>query len=211
MEKDCEYERFYKNIDIFSEYFVYIEIRKNNIIIQVENKSSYTISKTYETNITLKDFQKVKYFTIYDSIKDCFYDIYKPNEDINVNFEEKEDSLIITFPISNKKYPSISFTLKKVQKKLDKESIIEEQNIIIRNLKEKYKEINDKLNWMLDNTVLNINIRKDGKLEKYAFKCTDTVKTILNSIVNTKKYVKKKNECFKLYYNEKMLYGSNTL
>jgi len=34
------------------------------------------MEKKYEKILTLKIFQKVKYFIIYDSIKECFYDIF---------------------------------------------------------------------------------------------------------------------------------------
>ena len=211
MEKDYEYKSFHIKIDKFTEYFCEIKIRDNNMIIKVQIGSFYSIRRIYETNITLKDFQKVRYFIMYDSIKDCFYDIYKPEDKNNITIEEKEDSLIITFPIANKKYPSISFTLKEGKKKLDDEVIIQEQNRIINRLKEECKEINDKLNWVLDNALLNINIRKDGKLDKFTFKYTDTTQTIINTFVNNKKYVKKDCECFKLYYNEKPLYGNLTI
>ena len=210
MEED-EYESFYIKIDKYNKYFCEIKIRENNMIIKVQIDSSYSYMRIYEKYITLKDFQKVNYFLMYDSIKDCFYDIYNPEDENNITIEEKFDSLIITFPIANKKYPSISFTLKERKEKLDDEVIIQEQNRIINRLKEECKEINDKLNWVLDNALLNINIRKDGKLDKFTFKYTDTTQTIINTFVNNKKYVKKDCECFKLYYNEKALYGNLTI
>ena len=205
MEEKYEYENFFKHNDIFSDFSIDIKIGENNIIIKVKNWSIYTFQKEYEKKITLKDFQKVKYFLMYDSIKDCFYDIFNKNETQNIAIKQEINSLIITFPIANKKYPSISFELNEVDLQLDDKTIIKEQNRIINNLKDEYDKINGNLNWIFDNTLLNIYIKKDEKIEQYSFKFTDTVETILNTYISSKKYVKKNGECFKLYYNEKML------
>ena len=205
MEEKYDYENFFKHNDIFSDFSIDIKIGENNIIIKVKNWSIYTFQKEYEKKITLKDFQKVKYFLMYDSIKDCFYDIFNKNETQNIAIKQEINSLIITFPIANKKYPSISFELNEVDLQLDDKTIIKEQNRIINNLKDEYDKINGNLNWIFDNTLLNIYIKKDEKIEQYSFKFTDTVETILNTYISSKKYVKKNGECFKLYYNEKML------
>ncbi len=71
------------------------------------------IYKKYKKKVILRDFQKVKCFLMYDSIKDCFNDIFKRGETKDITIEEETDSLIIKFPIPNQKYPSIFFTLKK--------------------------------------------------------------------------------------------------
>ena len=211
MEENYERVFFYKNDDIISNYSVEIRIYINNIIINVNDYSQYSISKKYEKNLTLKDFQKVKYFLMYDSVKDCFNDIFKKDETKNIAIKEENDSLVITFPIPNKKYPSISFTLNEVGLKKDDKKIIEEQKRIISNLKAEYKKVNDNYKWILDNALLNINIKKDEEIEQYTFKYTDTVGTVIDTIKNTKKYVKKDWECFKLYYNGDMLYRNNDL
>ena len=211
MEENYESVFFYKNDGILSNYSVVVKIYKNNIIINVQDFSQYTISKKYEKNITLKDFQKIKYFLMYDSVKDCFNDIFKKDETKNIAIKEDNDSLVITFPIQNKKYPSISFTLNEVGLKKDDKKIIEEQKRIISNLKAEYKKVNENYKWILDNALLNINIKKDEEIEQYTFKYTDTVGTVIDTIKNTKKYVKKDWECFKLYYNGDMLYRNNDL
>ena len=205
MEENYERVYFYQNDDIFSNYSVEIKIYDNNIIIGIKNFSQYSISKYHEKNITLKDFHKVKYFLMYDSVKDCFNDIFKKDETKNIDIKEEEDSIVITFPIANKKYPSISFTLNEVGSKL----IIEEQKRIIPKLKEEYKKVNNDYKWILDNALVSINIKKDEEIEKYTFKYTDTLRTVIDTIKNTKKYVKKDWECFKLYYNGDMLYSDN--
>ncbi len=84
MEEKYEYENFYKKDDIFSYFSVKIKIGENNLIINVRNLSEYSMRKEYKKTITLKDFQNVKYFIMYDSIKECFYDIFKPNETKNI-------------------------------------------------------------------------------------------------------------------------------
>ena len=209
MEENFERVYFYQNDDIFSNYSVEIKIYDNNIIIGIKNFSQYSISKYHEKNITLKDFHKVKYFLMYDSVKDCFNDIFKKDETKNIDIKEEEDSIVITFPIANKKYPSISFTLNEVGSKLDDKQIIEEQKRIIPKLKEEYKKVNNDYKWILDNALVSINIKKDEEIEKYTFKYTDTLRTVIDTIKNTKKYVKKDWECFKLYYNGDMLYSDN--
>ena len=209
MEENFERVYFYQNDDIFSNYSVEIKIYDNNIIIGIKNFSQYSISKYHEKNITLKDFHKVKYFLMYDSVKDCFNDIFKKDETKNIDIKEEEDSIVITFPIANKKYPSISFTLNEVGSKLDDKKIIEEQKRIIPKLKEEYKKVNNDYKWILDNALVSINIKKDEEIEKYTFKYTDTLRTVIDTIKNTKKYVKKDWECFKLYYNGDMLYSDN--
>ena len=209
MEENYERVYFYQNDDIFSNYSVEIKIYDNNIIIGIKNFSQYSISKYHEKNITLKDFHKVKYFLMYDSVKDCFNDIFKKDETKNIDIKEEEDSIVITFPIANKKYPSISFTLNEVGSKLDDKKIIEEQKRIIPKLKEEYKKVNNDYKWILDNALVSINIKKDEEIEKYTFKYTDTLRTVIDTIKNTKKYVKKDWECFKLYYNGDMLYSDN--
>ena len=211
MEENYESVFFYKNDDIFSNYSVVVKIYKNNIISNVQDFSQYSISKKYEKNITLKDFQKVKYFLMYDSVKDCFNDIFKKDETKNIAIKEDNDSLVITFPIQNKKYPSISFTLNEVGLKKDDKKIIEEQKRIISNLKAEYKKVNDDYKWILDNGLLSINIKKDEEIDQYTFKFTDTVRTVIDTIKSTNKYVKKDWECFKLYYNGDMLYRNNDL
>ena len=187
MEENYESVFFYKNDDIFSNYSVEIKIYKNNIIINVNDYSQYSISKKYEKNITIKDFQKIKYFLMYDSVKDCFNDIFKKDETKNISIKEDNDSLVITFPIQNKKYPSISFTLNEVGLKKDDKKIIEEQKRIISNLKAEYKKVNDDYKWILDNGLLSINIKKDEEIDQYTFKFTDTVRTVIDTIKSTNK------------------------
>ncbi len=211
MEEKYEIESFYKYNDIFSEYSVDIKVGENNIIINAKNNSKCSFHKEYVKKITLKDFQKVRYFTIYDSIKDCFNDIYNENETQNISFQEEKNSLIITFPIANKKYPSISFELEEVDLQLDDKTIIKEQNRIIDNLKGAYNKINNNLNWIFDNILLNINIKNGEKIEQYTFKFKDKIETIFNKLINNKNYKKKDYECFKLFYNGKMLYKGTNL
>ena len=209
MEEINEY--FYITNNIFSHFLVNITIKENNMFIQVENFSKYSLYKKYEKKVTLKDFQKVKYFLMYDSIKDCFNDIFKRGETKDITIEEETDSLIIKFPIPNQKYPSISFKLNENKKKVSDKDIIEEQNRIIDILKREYEEINDKLNWILNNCLVNINIKKDRTIEKYTFKFSDTIKSIIETIISNKKFVKNNNDCFRLYFNKKMLYNNSNL
>lgn len=203
------YEAFEIKNDINSYFFVQIRIGKNSMFINVKNRSDYSLHKDYEEEVTLKDFQKVKYFLMYDSVKDCFNDIYKKNETKKITIKEESNSLIITFPIANKKYPSISFTLNAKKINGDDKKIMEKQNTIIENLKKENENLNEKYNWISENALLNVKIQYNGKKERFTFKYTDTIKTALNIIMKTKKFVKKDSECFRLYYNGDMLYTNS--
>ena len=95
--------------------------------------------------------------------------------------------------------------------KLSDKKLIEKQNIIIDNIKKEYQKINDKLNWILENSLLNINIIKDKIIEQYTYKYTDSIKNIIKTITKTKKYVKKDGECFKLSFNGHTLDNNTNL
>ena len=101
---------------------------------------------------------------MYDNLNDCMNDIISGFEDEGINIKEENNSIIITIPLQNIKYPSISFKLNE-KIKTDKD-IIKEQSIIIKHLKEeiiklkkeneKLKEnFNDKINISIDNTIIN--------------------------------------------------------
>ena len=199
-------ENFNIKNDMFSDFHISVIIGEKNLIFNVENWSEFSIVNQYAEKITLKDFQKVKYFLMYDSVKDCFYDIFRKNDTKNISIKEEETgSLVITFPIENQKYASISFKINKIEPELDYEKIIKQQNEIINGLKKKCMEINDKLNWVLDNAFYNINIKIDEKIEQYTFKYRDSLYNIIDKIKNAKKIIKKDNESFRLYYDGKML------
>ena len=85
----------------------------------------------------------------------------------------------------------------------DKE-IIREQKRTIDNLKTQNKIINEKLNWILNNETVILNIKVKDKIEQYTFKYSDTIETIINKVINDKNYVKKYScECYELDYNER--------
>ena len=79
--------------DIFSEFSISLNINENKMFIHVENISIYSIHKTYEKIMSLKDFQKVKYFLKYDSIQDYFDDIFDNEETKNITIKEEINSL----------------------------------------------------------------------------------------------------------------------
>ena len=209
-----EYKEHFNIINEVYNFRVEIKIRENNLLIHVYDWSNYSIGKNYEKTITLEDFQKVKYFLMYDSIKDCFNDIFKKGETENITIEEKTDSLIITFPISNEKYPSISFKLNEIKSKKSNKEIIESLNSLNKNfidLKKEFIKINGNLNWILNNSLVNINIKIDNKIEQFTFKYSDRIKEIINIIVDRKKIVKNNNECFKLFFNANLLNNKTNL
>ena len=193
-----------KNKNNDESFSIKISGNEPNVIIHIIKKALYAIPKKFEKIISLKDFQEVKYFLMYNSVKECFDDICTEIKTKDILIRDNNSSLIITFPIRNKKYPSISFTLKEI--KLSDKKIRKEQKWIIFNLKNELKRINDDYNWILNNTELNINIKRDDKIEQHIFKFTDTAQTIINEIINNTNYVKKYNtEIYRLYYNDRQL------
>ena len=211
MEGNDETIKFFKNDGIFSDYEVSIKFEQAHIIMHVKNYSKYTIGKEYEKKITLKDFQNVKYFLMYDSIKDCIKDIYKEDETDKIKIEETEHSLNIIFPIANPKFSSISFSLQEVNLNLDVKSLIDEQKKVITSLKKEYIDTNDKLNWILNNAFVKINIKINEKVEQYYFKYKDKIRTVIDTIIKNEKLVKEDGKCFLIYFDGNYLYQSYDL
>ena len=149
--------------DIFK---VKITNTENKLTIIAKTNDQITgIDKEYKKSFTLNDIQKVKYFKMYDCLNDCMNDIISGFEDKGINIKEENNSIIITIPLQNIKYPSISFKLNE-KIKTDKD-IIKEQSIIIKHLKEeneKLKDENEKLKGNFNNKInISIDNMKNNK------------------------------------------------
>ena len=98
-------------------YKVCMKIASNKLLIEV-TKTYKNLKDYYEKSLSLGEIQRVKYFTIYDSIEECMEDIISG---ININkniISEENNKLKLVIPLLNKKYNSISFLLDKKSKSL---------------------------------------------------------------------------------------------
>jgi hypothetical protein len=97
----------------------------------------------------------------------------------------------LKFPILNEEDNYIEFNLN--EKIKTNEEIIESQSWIINRLKREKEEMKNQIDWLLNNTNININIKKDEEIIPYTFKYSDTINSIIERITNDKNYKKKYN------------------
>ena len=130
----------------------------------------------------------------------------------NSIIKEENDNLILTIPILNIKYNSISFIIKKKQKSL----IIKEQNILIQHMQNEINNLKNELqnlkqqknNYIFplrneDNYLfINININIDNKISKnFNFRLNDTFYNIIEAV--KKEFII--NENFDIIYNNQII------
>ena len=192
---------------------VKLESSETHIFIYITKISRFSNSKKrFETILSLKDIQKIKYFQKFKSIKECLNDIIMQKNKIEI--EEKENLLIMKIPKLNEKGNYIEFKINE-KVKTDKE-IIEEQSWAIDSLRREKEEMKKQIDWILNNVNININIKKDGEIIPYTFKYSDTIISIIKSIINDKNYKKKYSyECYRLIDIEDedhyLIYKSNLM
>ena len=133
-------------------YKIILKIKFSNLIITGYLLNSKTKPK-YSKNFTLKDIQEMRYFTIFDSLEECFEEIVEALDmDENI-ITERKNKIILKIPLKCKKYNHIIFEMDKVDNNLEEnfdsfcQKIIEENNELkneIKNLKNEIKEIKEK-------------------------------------------------------------------
>ena len=190
-------------------------ISLRNTIDELYININNNLNKYYESNFTLRDIQKVKYFIIYDNVMECMNDIINGIKTNNSIIKEEHDNLLLTIPILNIKYNSISFIIKKKQKSL----IIKEQNILIQqmqneidNLKKELQNLKQQKNNYInplrnEDNYLFININIDDKIsKKFNFRINDTFYKIIEAV--KKEFII--NDNFDIIYNDKIIDDYNT-
>ena len=133
------------------------------------------------------EIQKIKYFQNFTSIKECLNDIEIDKNRNKIKIEEQEILLILKIPIEEEKY--IEFNVN--EKIKTKEEIIEGQSWIIERLKREKEEMKNNINWIINNTNIIINIKKDEEIIPYSFKYSDTINSVIEKITSDKNYIKK--------------------
>ena len=101
-----------------------IESLGNNLSVYAKKELKFSLSEEFQSKFSLDDIKKVRYFQIYDSVDECLEDIFKGINTSKSSLKKENNNLIITIPLLNKKYPSISFSLKEKVKN-DKDIIKE--------------------------------------------------------------------------------------
>ena len=102
---DLSKEESIKEYEIKSDnnhdYKIILKIKFSNIIINGYLLNSKTKPK-YSKNFTLKDIQEMRYFTIFDSLEECFEEIVDAL-DLNENtITEGKNKIILKIPLKCK-------------------------------------------------------------------------------------------------------------
>ena len=168
-------------------YKVCMKIPSNKLLIGI-TKTYNNLKDFYEKSFSLEEIQKVKYFTIYDSVEECMEDIISG---INMNksiISEENNKLKLVIPLLNKKYNSISFVIDKKSKSL----IIEEQAKLIEKLEKENLDLKNQVKILKRGAksenkngeeILSIDIKvRHMGTKKYNFKPKDTIQFMIETI-----------------------------
>ena len=164
-----------------------LSIVGNELLIIVHKIKDNIINKYYEKYFSLEEIQKVKYFTIYDTIQECLDDIIAGINTQNSIIKEDNNKLELIIPILNKKYQSISFILNKKPKS----QIVQMQNILIDKLQREINDLKNEINILkaekekIANNQLSIDIQINNKYVKtFYLKSNDTIKYMIELVKN---------------------------
>lgn len=164
-----------------------LSIVGNELLIIVHKIKDNIINKYYEKYFSLEEIQKVKYFTIYDTIQECLDDIIAGINTQNSIIKEDNNKLELIIPILNKKYQSISFILNKKPKS----QIVQMQNILIEKLQREINDLKNEINILkaekekIANNQLSIDIQINNKYVKtFYLKSNDTIKYMIELVKN---------------------------
>ena len=172
---------FVKKGNIFFE--IVIGLLRNNLLIQAKKFSNSPLDFKYENHFPLQYIQKVRYFKIYDSIEECIDDIFNGIDTGNNTIKEMdENTIILTIPLLNKKYNSISFPLKRQRYFID---IINIQNSMITKLKKENEDLKQKID-----KEITINIKRNDNIKIYKFRLMDTLEFLIEKVKNDEKNIK---------------------
>ena len=188
-----------------------ISLTHDNKIFSIEFKNEIdflSVTASYQESLfpvkftgkfSLNDIKKVGLFRVYDSIDECLFEIFE-GLNSNPSITEKDNlNIIIKVPLHTKKFPEITFTLKKVEKS-ESQKYDELVNVLLKmkNEKdEKDKEIKELKN-KVENLEKLLNLKKEQKTniedseEKF-----DGIKIEIFTIGNDEyfDFFPKKNQC----------------
>ena len=164
-----------KNIEN-KEKTISLSIDKKIFTIEFKNEIEYlSIVASYQGSLfpvkyigkfTLSDIKKVGLFRDYESIDECLYDIFKGLNSNPTIIEKDNIDIIITVPLFTRKYPEITFTLKKEEKN-ESQKYDELVNILLNMKNEKDKEIKELKNKVENlEKLLNLKNKKKENTEE---------------------------------------------
>ena len=164
-------ENTQKIISLIHDKKMYTIEFKNEInylyIIASYHESLFPIK--YQGKFTLDDIKKVGLFRAYDSIDECLFEIF---EGLNSNptlTEKDSQNIIIKVPLLTRKFPEITFALKKVEKN-ESQKYDDLVNVLLKMKNEKdekdkeIKELKNKLEKI--EKILNISKEKKENNEE---------------------------------------------
>ena len=153
-----------------------ISLTHDNKIFSIEFKNEIdflSVTASYQESLfpvkftgkfSLNDIKKVGLFRVYDSIDECLFEIFE-GLNSNPSITEKDNlNIIIKVPLHTKKFPEITFILKKVEKS-ESQKYDELVNVLLKmkNEKdEKDKEIKELKN-KIENLEKLLNVKKEQK------------------------------------------------
>lgn len=168
-------------------YEINLQNKGKELMIKSKNINQNQ-TKYFEKSFSLEEIQKVKYFTIYECIEECMDDIIAGINTNKSEIKEESNGIILTIPLLNKKYNSISFNLLLKTK----DQIIEELNFLIKqlisenkNLKEEIKNLKEQKNISEPNknSKILLNIKSTNNPTKnFFFNSNDTIKYMIETV-----------------------------
>ena len=153
-----------------------ISLTHDNKIFSIEFKNEIdflSVTASYQESLfpvkftgkfSLNDIKKVGLFRVYDSIDECLFEIFE-GLNSNPSITEKDNlNIIIKVPLHTKKFPEITFILKKVEKsESQKYDELVDVLLKMKNEKdEKDKEIKELKN-KVENLEKLLNVKKEQK------------------------------------------------
>ena len=129
-----------------------LSIDKKIFTVEFKNEIEYlSIVASYQESLflvkytgkfTLSDIKKVGLFRDYESIDECLFEIFEGLNSEPTLTEKDNLNIIITVPLHTRKYPEITFTLKKLEKN-ESQKYDELVNVLLNMKNEKDKEIKE--------------------------------------------------------------------
>ena len=123
----------------------------------------------YQGKFTLDDIKKVGLFRAYDSIDECLFEIFEGLNSDPTLTEKDSQNIIIKVPLLTRKFPEITFALKKVEKN-ESQKYDDLVNVLLKMKNEKdekdkeIKELKNKLEKI--EKILNISKEKKENNEE---------------------------------------------
>lgn len=174
-------------------FFIQFYNKRNSLLISAYYKNDFSKIE-YESEFEFSYIQKIKLFSIYDNLDECFPEIITGINTGKSSIIEKSDFFILSIHLNNIKYKAIDFEVKKKEKKeIDK---IDELYLIIQDQKQEINDLKNKVNT-LENIVKKLLDFKNGIegqsqiiIDSNIINYNNNYKTYLKNWINPDKVIK---------------------